>query len=224
MQLLNGFRNSAVLERTRMSTETISRAAEIVDIIDRMPPDGVIIQHGVDWNDYEEVLDAVGEAHGLRISYDEGTLQVMTLSSRHERYTWLVGQLVGVLSTRRRIKVLYYGSSTMKKQRKQKGVEPDACFYVQNAQLVGTKDEIDFSTDPPPDIAVEIDLHRDSISKFSIYAALGVGEVWRYDGDVLRIDLLEGEDYIPADQSRALPDLTSEILTNFLRRMREDEN
>jgi len=67
-----------------MSTQTISRAAEIVDIIDRMPPDGVIIQHGVDWNDYEEVLDAVGEAHGLRISYDEGTLQVMTLSSRHE--------------------------------------------------------------------------------------------------------------------------------------------
>jgi len=72
-----------------MSTQTISRAAEIIEIIDRMPPDGVIIQHGVDWNDYEEVLDAVGEAQGLRISYDEGTLQVMTLSSRHERYTWL---------------------------------------------------------------------------------------------------------------------------------------
>src|SRR5438132_1124947 len=95
--------------------------------------------------------------------------------------------------------------------------------FIEQHPVDGNLVDIDFEIDPPPDIAVEIDLHRDSISKFSIYAALGVGEVWRYDGDVLRIDLLEGEDYIPADQSRALPDLTSEILTNFLRRMREDE-
>ena len=206
-----------------MSTQTISRAAEIVDIIDRMPPDGVIIQHGVGWNDYEEVLDAVGEAHGLRISYDEGTLQVMTLSSRHERYTWLIGQLVGVLSTRRRIRVLYYGSSTMKKQRKQKGVEPDACFYVQNAQLVGTKDEIDFSTNPPPDIAVEVDLHRDSISKFSIYAGLGVPEIWRYDGNSLTIYHLREGQYQPSEASQALPLITGTVLTEFLARTSNED-
>ena len=92
---------------------------------------------------------------------------------------------------------------------------------MQSAGLIGNRLDIGFEIDPPPDIAVEIDLHRDSISKFSIYAALGVGEVWRYDGEVLKIDLLEGADYIPANQSRALPILTSEILTDFLRRMRE---
>ena len=79
-----------------MSTQTISRAAEIIDIIDRMPPDSVIIQHGVDWNDYEELLEAVGEARGLRISYSEGRLQIMTLSPKHEKYTRLLDLLVGL--------------------------------------------------------------------------------------------------------------------------------
>ncbi len=206
-----------------MSTQTISQAESIVEMIDRMPNDGILIEHGVSWCDYEELLKAVGEARGLRISYDEGTLQVMTLSSRHERYTWLIGQLVGVLSTRRRIRVLYYGSSTMKKQRKQKGVEPDACFYVQNAQLVGTKDEIDFSVDPPPDIAVEIDLHRDSVSKFPVYAALGVPEIWRYDGDSMTIyDLREGQ-YLESDASTSLPLLTGSVLTGFLARTANED-
>ena len=206
-----------------MSTQTISQVEGIVEMIDRMPDDSIFIEHGVSWDDYEELLEAVGEARGLRISYDEGTLQVMTLSSRHERYTWLIGQLVGVLSMRRRIRVLYYGSSTMKKQRKQKGVEPDACFYVQNAQLVGTKDEIDFSTDPPPDIAVEIDLHRDSISKFSIYAGLGVPEIWRYDGDSLTIYHLQKGQYQPSEASQALPLITGTVLTEFLARTSNED-
>ena len=84
-----------------MSTQTISRAEEIVEIFDRMPPDGVIIQHGVDWNDYEELLEAVDEAKGLRISYREGRLQIMTLSPKREKYTrllWWVCSLCGVAS------------------------------------------------------------------------------------------------------------------------------
>src|SRR5438128_9744221 len=106
----------------------ISQTEAIVEMIDRMSADSILVQHGVSWAEYEELLEAVGESKGLRISYDDGTLQIMTLSSKHEKYVWLIGQLVGLLSTRLRIRVLYYGSSTMKKKGKQKGVEPDACF------------------------------------------------------------------------------------------------
>lgn len=200
-----------------MST-TISKAENLVELIERMPVDSVLTQHGVSWDDYEELLGSVGESSGLRISYDDGTLQVMSPSSKHERRARLIEQLVGVLSLRLRIRVLYYGSSTMKKRRKQKGVEPDACFYVQNALLVGTKDEIDFETDPPPDVVVEIDLHHDSRSKFPIYAALGVPEAWRYDGDSLTIYQLRDGQYVASPASESLPVLTSAVLTEFLAR------
>jgi Uma2 family endonuclease len=200
-----------------MST-TISKAENLVEMIERMPVDSVLTQHGVSWEEYEELLDAVGESSGLRISYDDGTLQIMSPSSKHERRARLIEHLVGLLSLRLRIRVLYYGSTTIKKRRKQKGVEPDACFYVQNALLVGTKDEIDFNRDPPPDVVVEIDLYHGSLSKFPIYAALGVPEIWRYDGHSLTIHQLCDEKYVAAEVSLSLPMLTSAVLTDFLAR------
>lgn len=206
-----------------MST-TISKADDLMELVTRMPTDSVLIQHGISWDEYEELLDAVGEASGLRISYSDGTLQIMTLSQQHEQYSMLLQRIVSLLSSSRRIRILFYGSTTIRKKKKQKGVEPDGCFYVQNARLVGTKDEIDFNTDPPPDIVVEIDLHHDSISKFPIYAALGVPELWRFYEDSLTIYRLEGEQYQPSEASQALPLLTGSLLTQFLRRsVKEDQ-
>ncbi len=206
-----------------MSSQIISQAEAIVEMIDRMPADSVHIQHDVSWNDYEELLDAVGESSSLRICYDEGTLQVMTLSQRHEKYSTLIERMVDRLGSFLQVKILFYGSATMRKRQKQKGVEPDACFYVQNAAVVGTKDEIDFNTDPPPDVVVEIDLHHDSISKFPIYAALGVPEFWRFDGNVMTIYLLHVGQYQPSATSQSLPLLTSAILTEFLGRIPNED-
>jgi Uma2 family endonuclease len=206
-----------------MSTQIISQAEAIVEMIDRMPADSLFIQHGVGWNEYEELLQTVGEASGLRISFDDETLQITTLSQRHEKYSTLIQRMVDRLSSFLKVKVLFYGSATMRKEHKQKGVEPDACFYVQNAPLVGTKDEIDFNIDPPPDVVVEIDLHHDSISKFPIYAALGVPEFWRYDGSILTIYHLGEEQYQPSEASQSLPLLTSSILTEFLGRIPKED-
>lgn len=200
-----------------MST-TISKAENLVEMIGRMPADSVLTQHGVGWDEYEELLNVMGETRALRVSYDDGTLHIMSPSSKHEKLARLIEQLVGLLSLRLRIRVLYYGSSTMKKLRKQKGVEPDACFYVQNAILVGTKDEIDFNVDPPPDVVVEIDLHHESLSKFPIYAALGVPEIWRYDGDSLTIYQLRDGQYVASEASESLPVFTSAVLSEFLAR------
>ncbi len=206
-----------------MSTQILSQAEAIVEMIARMPADSVLIQHGVSWNDYEELLRTVGEAPGLHVSFDEGTLQIMSPSSKHEQCAILIERLVDLLSIRRRIKVLFYGSTTIKKQSQQKGAEPDACFYVQTADLVGTKEQINFETDPPPNVVVEIDIHHESISKFPIYAAFGVPELWRYDGETLTIYHLRDRQYVPSDASQALPILTSAVLTEFLARSPKED-
>lgn len=178
--------------------------------------------HGVSWEEYEQLLDQLGEASGLRISYGDGRLQVMTLSSEHENYVRFIESLITVIRLRLRINIRSFGSATMKHKKRKKGNEPDACFYIQTAAVIGNRIKIDFSTDPPPDVAVEVDIHHDSQSKSSIYAALGVPEIWRFDGQKLSIHLLHGKDYVEAPQSQALPILTSQALTEFLIRLPKD--
>ena len=201
-----------------MITETTNYYA----VVSQMPEDTVVIFHGVSWEEYEELLAQVGEAPGLRISYDDGILKVMTLSAEHEKYTRFIENLVGAIRLRLRIEILSFGSATMKKSKRRKGNEPDCCFYVQTAAALGNKINLDFAVDPPPDIAVEIDVHHDSKDKFPIYAALGVPEIWRFDGQRLFIHLWQENQYVIDETSRALSMLTSGILTEYLTRMREE--
>jgi len=146
----------------------------------------------------------------------------MTLSFKHEKYVRLIERIVDRLSARRSVKVLSYGSATMKKERDQKGAEPDACYYVQSADLVGKKDEIDLNVDPPPDVVVEIDLHHESISKSPIYASLGVPEFWRYDGNSLTIYHCARK-LCRVGRQRFIALLTGAVLSAFLARIPNED-
>ena len=199
-----------------------TQVASYYELVSQLPADTVITFRGVSWEEYEELLDQVVEAGGLRISYDTGTLTVMTTSSEHEKYARFFEGIMTVIRLRRRTNILSFGSATMRKRIKAKGSEPDACFYVQTAAALGNRMQIDFAVDPPPDIAVEIDIHHDSLSKFSIYAGLEVPEIWRYDGERLSIFHLQEDHYIAQDASRALPVLTGRVLTDFLTRLRAE--
>jgi Uma2 family endonuclease len=87
---------------------------------------------------------------------------------------------------------------------------------MQNAARIIGKRSLDFNTDPPPDIVVEIDLTNASQSKFPIYAALGVPEIWRYDGSQAYFYHLSAEQYVETSHSRAFPFLTSTVLAQFI--------
>src|SRR5262249_9318093 len=87
---------------------------------------------------------------------------------------------------------------------------------------LGNRLMLDFAVDPPPDVAVEIDITHGSIPKLPIYAGLGIPEVWRYDGKAVTIFLLEQDRYVETDASRALPMITTEVLARSLARMREE--
>jgi len=175
----------------------------------------------VSWEEYEALLESLNAAGGLRVSYDRGTLQIITLSSEHESYVRLLEKLIALVSARLRIRVLSFGSSTMKKREEAKGSAPDACFYVQRATVIGHKIHIDFGIDPPPDVVVEIDVSHDSLGKFPTYATLGVPEIWRYDGKVLLIYHLKQGQYVAAQSSLAMPMLTPGVLTEFLNRSQQ---
>lgn len=206
-----------------------TQIASYYDMVSQLPENASVTFHDVSWDEYEELLEQVGEAPGLRISYDNGSLQVMTISSEHEKYASFISSLVTVIQLRLRIDILGFGSATMRKRKRKKGNEPDACFYVQTASVIGNRIQLDFETDPPPDIAVEIDVHHDSRSKFPIYAALGVPEIWRYDGKAMTIYLLakaaadiDASLYFEQETSAALPILSAQILTETIERMRRD--
>jgi Uma2 family endonuclease len=198
-----------------MSTRILSH----YEIVSQMPPDTVVTFHGVSWEEYEELLDQIGESAGLRVSFNDGRLEVMTLSTEHESYARFIERLMTAVCLRLRINIRSFGSATMKERKRKKGNEPDACFYIQTASVIGNRIHLDFATDPPPDVAVEVDIHHDSQSKFPIYAALGVSEIWRFDGRRLSIHLLHDNNYVEVAQSRALPMLTSQVLTEFLTRL-----
>src|SRR5437660_3736051 len=193
-------------------TTLATQASIHYEIVSQLPADSVVTFYGATWEDYEELLEQVGEASGLRISYNDGELEVMSLSSGHEKYADFLKQMVGAIRLRFRINILFFGSTTMKKSKEQKGKEPDACFYVQTAAALGNRIHLDFEVDPPPDIAVEIDLHHDSRRKFPIYAALGVPEIWRYDGKQVTIHYLEPEGYVTHETRLALPMLNGAVL------------
>ena len=199
----------------------LAEAINYAEIISQLPADSFLIRENVSWEEYEDLLEQVGEATWLRIAYDDGTLEIMTVGPKHEKFATLIEGLVGVIRLRLRMNIVFFGSSTMRKEKKRKGIEPDACFYVQTAEALGNRMDLDFEKDPPPDVAVEVDVTRHSISKFGISAGLGVPEVWIYDLKELRIYLLEQDKYVPATESRALPMLSGPILTKFLSQLRE---
>ncbi len=154
----------------------------------------------------------------------EGNLGIKTLSTEHEYFSTLICGIVQIISFRNRIKVLNYLSSTMKVTKELKGVEPDGCFYVQSADKLPNILRIDFTQDPMPDIILEIDIYHDSKSKFEIYAAFGVKEIWRYDGEKFEIyELKKSGQYKPIKQSKSLPILTAKILTDFLNQSNEKD-
>jgi Uma2 family endonuclease len=201
-------------------------ATDYLEIIDRLTPGEPVIYHNISWEEYEQLLDELIDRSGVRTSYDEGTLEIMTLSTEHDFYGEMLQNLVRLLSLRLKFKFRSFGHATMKKAGAQKGKEPDGCYFIKSCDLIGRRKRLDFEHDPPPDIAVEIDLSTKSIPKLPIYHSLRVPEVWIYDGGRLSIYLRNDQGYVSVERSEELPILTGQLLTDFLNDAEEtdDEN
>ncbi len=201
-----------------MSTRTAQHLITVdhLDVIATLPPGSRIIMPDVSWEDYEYILTELTDNTRFRLSYDQGRLEVMTLSPRHEGFKVLFAHLIAVLTQELDLDWISFGSTTFKAAPDVRGTEPDDCFYITHAAEVAGKDQIDLALDPPPDLAIEVDITNPSLNKFPIYESLGVAEVWRHDGDKVEFHRLTKAGYVTISNSVLFPFLPASVLPEFL--------
>ncbi|MFN0122892.1 MAG: Uma2 family endonuclease [Blastocatellia bacterium] len=176
----------------------------------------------VTWREYEDLLTELDETPGLRLTYDHGNLEIMTLSPEHEGYVRLFGYLVSELTQELDLDFIDLGSTTQCVQMADSGAEPDACFYIGDFAAVAGKKRLDLSVDPPPDLAIEIDITHRSVNKLTLYAGLKIGEIWLYDGKVVRFYKLGRKRYREFQVSDLFPFVAARDLAPFLKQGRNE--
>lgn len=177
-----------------------------------------VVFHDVPWETYLSLLNARREGV-VRLTYHHGVLEIMTLSQLHERLSRLLHNFIKVLSKEYGFEVASVGSTTMHGEQRQAGAEADESYYIRHEAIVREREEYDPAIDPPPDLAVEIDLSSTSSRRMPVYAELGIPEVWRYDGEHLLFQLLGDDgDYHAIERSIAFPDLSGADLAAFVPR------
>lgn len=189
-----------------------------------LPNEQRFVLGGVTWREYLRWLRMVEGRH-VRLTYDRGELELMTLSPLHEWLASLFGQFVEVLTEELNRPRLSAGSTTLKRKLRRRGLEADRSYYLANEPLIRGKNKIDLRRDPPPDLAIEVDVSHSSLKRMPIYAALKVPEVWRFDGFAVEAHHL-GHDgkYHRADYSLSFPFLrVAELLPFIQLRMQMDE-
>jgi len=168
------------------------------------------------WETYRAIACDLETQPKIRLTYDNGLLEIRRQPDLHENYKKLLGRIVEALTETLGIEIRSLGSMTCDRQDLARGLEPYQCYYIQNEGKVWGKDNIDLQIDPPPDLAIEIDITSSSINRFAIYAKLGVPEIWRYDGQVISIYHLVSDRYTLSERSITFPVLSTGDLQNFL--------
>lgn len=182
-------------------------------------PEQRIVLRNVSWDLYEHLLETHRDRSTPRFTYNQGELEIVSPSAKHEQLKDLIVLVVNALAEAREMDVVSLGSTTFSRRDLARGFEPDGCFYLTNIERVKGKSEIDLASDPPPDIVVEIDVTSPSIKKLPIFAALGVREVWHYEdtAESWRILSIAGDRYTEEMESNWFPKLTAAALAQFIR-------
>jgi Uma2 family endonuclease len=191
------------------------------------PFDGAqhLVLERADWNLYQRLLDATAD-RPIRISYDNGRLEMMSPLPEHEQAKSLIHDLVRILTLELNVPMKCLGSTTFRRQDKAKGLEPDDCYYFKHARRMRNRRQVNLQRDPAPELVVEVDITHRSVPREPIYAGLGVPEIWRWDGRQLQCLILAGDAYTIANTSLAFPTLNPADLTRFVRMLTttDDDN
>lgn len=177
-------------ERTPMSSSALLAA------------DPVVLR-GVSWTQYVRLRNHP-ENQPVRMTYSKGALEIVPPSHRHERVAQLIGRLIQTWTEIRQIPIQSAGSTTCRLKELEAGLEPDGCLYIKNEAQMRAREELDLEIDPPPDLAIEVEVTRRMISRLPIYSGLGIPEVWCWWKDELQFLRLTDQGYLPCEQSAEL--------------------
>ena len=184
-----------------------------------------IVLEGISWGTYRSLRTECDRLH-LKMTFDRGTLEIMPPLPDHAVITRFIDQVIGITCDLLRIPLVGYRDTTWQREALSRGLEADDCYYIRHAALADQRGtDIDLDRDPPPDLAVETDITRSSVDKESVYAKLGVPELWRWDHGRLHVRVLGAEGrYADVERSVALPMLPPNVVEQFvLQRLRDGE-
>jgi Uma2 family endonuclease len=177
---------------------------QLLDRTELPKPEEKITLYGVTWEQYDTLVSMfMDKFPGLRMTYLEGTLEIMGTSSEHERLKKIIARLLEMYAVEKRITLNGYGNTTFRKEAKQRGLEPDECYCLGELREV-------------PDIAIEIAITSGGIDKLSVYQGLGVTEVWFWQNDRFILYRLQEKVYKQITRSEFLPDLDLVLLSQFV--------
>ena len=164
-----------------------------------------VVLRGISWKLYRK-LRKMRANYNLRMTYDRGELEIMSPSALHEGIATLLGNLITVWTMELKIPLRSCGKMTIRRAALKRGFEPDNCYYVQHEPQMWDKKKINFKTDPPPDLAIEVEVTRKLLDKIGIYTAFRVPELWRCDGSTLKVLELSPEGaYVARETSLCFP-------------------
>jgi Uma2 family endonuclease len=181
-----------------------------------LPKRRSLVLYDIDWTTYRRLLRAFDERPGIRLTYDRGTLEIMSPPQEHERVAYLLGRFVDTLTDELKWRVIAGRTTTFRKKKKKRGLEPDNSYWIASEPQVRGKRPIDPRTAPPPDLVIEVDITHSSLNRLAIYATLKFPEVWRFANDQVAFLLLQKDGSYAPGPSRCFPGLQALDLAPFL--------
>ncbi|MGH9948531.1 MAG: Uma2 family endonuclease [Pyrinomonadaceae bacterium] len=178
--------------------------------------DQSVVLHNISWNSYQTISDTLQDETPAHFTYDNGRLEIMVLSLKHENLKKLLATLFERLAENLEVEIFAAGSTTFRRKDLDRGFEPDECYYIKHAEIMRGKESVNLDFDPPPDITIEIDVSHSSINRMKIFALMGITEVWRYDGEEVNFFCLSGKEYDKSSESNILTGVRAEKITELL--------
>jgi Uma2 family endonuclease len=191
---------------------------------DSLPAVEHVLLRGISWSTYEALLNELEGNRRLQLTYDDGDLEIMSPTHKHEWGKTLIGRMIEAYTEELGIPIKSAGSTTFKLELRKKGLEPDECYYRQHETSVRSKDDLDLTVDPPPDLAIEVEVTKRIVKRLPIYAALGFPEIWQLNRGEIKVHTLQPDGtYSVGRTSACLPQLPPEKLEEFLRKRGETD-
>ena len=179
-----------------------------------------VLLQNVDWECLEFLLKKLGENRATRLNYSQNILEIITPLLPHESAKCNIDRLVSILCEELNLNLRSTGSLTLKREDLDRAAEPDNSYYIENEPLIRNKTNIDLTEDPPPDLIIEIEYSSSAINKLQLYEAIGVPELWRYNGKELFIYKLENGKYLQCENSTIFEAINIKEVTTFLEKQK----
>jgi Uma2 family endonuclease len=176
-----------------------------------------VLMQEVSWDYYSRTLEELGPTRGFRVIFDQGRMEILTTSPKHERIAKTITRLLEMYALESDIPITGLGRLTLRQKKLKVGLEPDDCYYIQTPPPPPIDAEIDLMVFGMPDLAVEVEVSKGIIPKMPMYQALKVAEIWRYSfGGVTPFHRIPSGDYRASKKSLAFPALDVARFNEFV--------